>query len=76
MLDCFARDGSYSPDLETALARKNDLIYGNQTLRALELLMRDRAQREQPRTQEVMYLSYRPSEIRRCCHPAADPARQ
>ncbi len=61
VLDCFARDGIYSPDLETALARKNDLIYGNQTLRALELLMRDRAQAGRASGQNIFYLSYRPT---------------
>jgi NTE family protein len=61
VLDCFARDGIYSPDLETALARKPDLIYGNQTLRALELLMRDRAQAGRASGQNIFYLSYRPT---------------
>jgi NTE family protein len=60
VLDCFARDGIYSPDLETALARKNDLIYGNQTLRALELLMDDRQKAGRSSKQNIIYLSYRP----------------
>jgi len=59
VLDCFARDGIYSPDLETALARKNDLIYGNQTLRALELLMEDRLKTDRSSKQNIIYLSYR-----------------
>jgi NTE family protein len=60
VLDCFARDGIYSPDLETALARKNDLIYGNQTLRALELLMEYRRKADRSSKQNIIYLSYRP----------------
>ncbi len=60
VLDCFARDGKYSADLETALARKNDLIYGNQTLRTLELLMRDRMQAERLSGQDIIYMSYQP----------------
>ena len=60
VLDCFARDGIYSPDLETALARKNDLIYGNQNLRALELLIRDRLKCGRSSKQNIIYMSYRP----------------
>jgi NTE family protein len=60
VLDCFARDGKYSPDLETALARKNDLIYGNQTLRTLALLIRDRMQAERLSAQHIICMSYRP----------------
>jgi NTE family protein len=62
VLDLFARDGVYSPDLETALARKNDLIYGNQTLRALEILTRERTGAEGAHNQAIYYLSYRPSQ--------------
>jgi NTE family protein len=60
VLDLFARDGRYSPDLETALARKNNLIYGNQTLRTLEILMRERSRADDENPQSIYYLSYRP----------------
>jgi NTE family protein len=41
VLDLFARDGSRPSGLESALARKNDLLFANQTHLRLELLQRD-----------------------------------
>ncbi|HYC45717.1 MAG TPA: patatin-like phospholipase family protein [Burkholderiales bacterium] len=41
VLDLFARDGARPAGLEAALARKNDLIFGNQTYLRLEALRRE-----------------------------------
>jgi NTE family protein len=53
VVDLFARDGTRPDSLEDALARKNDLLFGNQTLRRLEAWAMGKAH-------PVMYLSYRP----------------
>jgi len=55
VIDLFARDGMRPRSLEDALARKNDLLFGNQTLRRLE------ACSEAGRIGPTVYLSYRPS---------------
>lgn len=54
VVDLFARDGTRPNSLEDALARKNDLVFGNQTLRRLE------SYAETGRLPPVIYLSYRP----------------
>jgi len=56
VIDLFARDGERPRSLEDALARKNDILFGNQTLQRLHLL--SAAGRFGP----VLYLSYRPSD--------------
>jgi NTE family protein len=47
VIDLFARDGEPPVDLETALARKNDLLFGNQTFQRLKAFGRERELREQ-----------------------------
>jgi NTE family protein len=56
VIDLFARDGERPRTLEDALARKNDILFGNQTMQRLQLL--SAAGRIGP----VAYLSYRPSD--------------
>lgn len=46
IVDLFARDGARPLSLEAALARKNDLLFGNQTYKRLELHRRE-IEREQ-----------------------------
>jgi NTE family protein len=41
VIDLFARDGERPVGLETALARKNDLMFANQTFKRLELVQRE-----------------------------------
>ena len=41
VIDLFARDGERPLGLETALARKNDLLFANQTFKRLELVQRE-----------------------------------
>ena len=68
MLDLYARDGARPTGLESALARKNDLLFSNQTWQRLvafqreEGLRRQLARSENQRQREIMmlYLSYRP----------------
>jgi NTE family protein len=55
VIDLFARDGMRPRSLEDALARKNDLLFGNQTVRRLEACL------EAGRIGPTIYLSYRPS---------------
>src|SRR3954470_16693046 len=38
VIDLFARDGERPRSLEDALARKNDIMFGNQTMQRLKLL--------------------------------------
>jgi NTE family protein len=47
VIDLFARDGGPPVDLETALARKNDLLFGNQTFQRLKAYGRELELREQ-----------------------------
>jgi len=42
VVDLFARDGTRPGDLESALARRWDLLFGNQTSQRLDLLPRER----------------------------------
>jgi NTE family protein len=56
VIDLFARDGERPRSLEDALARKNDLLFGNQTMQRLRLL--PAAGQVGP----IVYLSYRPSD--------------
>jgi NTE family protein len=56
VIDLFARDGKRPRSLEDALARKNDLLFGNQTLRRLEAYV------EAGRIGPVLHLSYRAPE--------------
>jgi len=68
VLDLFARDGSRPRDLETALARKSDLTFANQTWLRLEAYCREqrliselrKLNREQRGSTTIYYLSYRP----------------
>jgi NTE family protein len=59
VLDLFARDGGRPRSLAAAVARKNELMFSNQTLRLLEFwgTLNDTAQS----SKRVMYLSYRAS---------------
>jgi NTE family protein len=61
VVDLFARDGSRPTSLETALARKNDLLFGNQTVLRLEAFLRGReaAGRGASTMPPIFYLSYR-----------------
>jgi NTE family protein len=54
VIDLFARDGERPRSLEDALARKNDIMFGNQTVQRLELLA------AAGRVGPVVLLSYRP----------------
>jgi NTE family protein len=59
VLDLFARDGDRPRSFAAALARKNELMFGNQTLRTLEL-WRDTC-RGRNDGKRVVYLAYRAS---------------
>jgi NTE family protein len=59
IFDLFARDGGRPRSLAAAVARKNELMFGNQTLRLLEF-WRDTNDRETD-AKRVLYLSYRAS---------------
>jgi len=72
VVDLYARDGGRPTGLESALARKNDLLFGNQTYLRLEAWQRERQLREEVarlrdrgtarkgrRKNRVFYLSYR-----------------
>jgi NTE family protein len=71
VIDLFARDGSRPRDLETALARKSDLTFANQTWLRLEAYCREQRlsselqslKGEHGTAATIYYLSYRP-------HPA------
>jgi NTE family protein len=56
VIDLFPRDGTTPNSLEDALARKNDLLFANQTLLRLEAWTQAR------KIERAVYLSYRPSE--------------
>lgn len=56
ILDLFARDGSRPRSLTGAIERKNDLMFGNQTVRLLEFWS---ASSQPSTTSRVIYLSYR-----------------
>jgi NTE family protein len=58
VIDLFASGGTRPASLEAALERKNDLIFGNQTLRFLNAY----AKVVRPDLAPIVYLSYRPSE--------------
>ena len=65
VVDLFARDGARPADLETAAARKNDLVFANQTWQRLEAYCREQELRAQLATGKdlrttIYYLSYRP----------------
>jgi NTE family protein len=72
VLDLYARDGERPHDLESAMSRKNDLIFSNQTWQRLvayqrELELRARLVTSTPRPgpqtaagATILYLSYRP----------------
>jgi NTE family protein len=57
VVDLFARDGSRPRSLTDAIERKNDLMFGNQTLRLLEF-WRDTLHSDSA-AKRVLYLSYR-----------------
>jgi len=58
VVDLFASEGTRPASPEAALERKNDLIFGNQTLRFLNAY----AKVVRPDPAPIVYLSYRPSE--------------
>jgi NTE family protein len=71
VVDLYARDGGRPSGLESALARKNDLLFGNQTYTRLRAVQRERELRDEiarltkpnaasaaPR-KPIFYLSYR-----------------
>ena len=68
VLDLYARDGVRPTDLESALARKNDLLFSNQTWQRLAAFQREeglrrqlaRSQNQRQREIMMLYLSYRP----------------
>jgi NTE family protein len=74
VIDVFARDGSRPTDLQTSLARRQELFFGNQTYRQLTGHLRARRLGEdgksvaqgapedtQRRPFAILYLSYRPA---------------
>ena len=63
VVDLFARDGARPQGLEAALARKNGLLFGNQTFVRLDAYRRlwQRQERAEP-LPTILYLSYRPVE--------------
>jgi NTE family protein len=65
VLDLFARDGARPADLETAVARKSDLLFSNQTWLRLEGYCREQELRARVEpstaTTSIYYLSYRPA---------------
>jgi NTE family protein len=69
VLDLYARDGQRPVDLESAMSRKNDLIFSNQTWQRLLAFEREERLRQQlaaasakkGRKVSIFYLSYRPS---------------
>ena len=67
VIDLYARDGPRPASLEASLERKNDLLFGNQTLLRLKYLLQARQLRGQlagrpPEAwkDHVVLLSYRP----------------
>jgi NTE family protein len=60
VVDLFARDGGPPIDFETALARKNDLLFGNQTFQRLKAHCREL----DLRTQIGRVLTQMPSDLR------------
>jgi NTE family protein len=65
VVDLFARDGARPADLETAVARKSDLVFANQTWQRLEAYCREQELRAQLANEKdlrttIYYLSYRP----------------
>jgi NTE family protein len=62
LADLFSRDGKRPVDLQTALERKSDLLFANQTYAKLEAF-RARVERDNnTRVPQVVHLSYRPSD--------------
>ena len=74
VLDLFARDGARPKDLQSSLARRQELFFGNQTYRALTALMRERDLKRKlaeaasgadgngsNANLTVLYLTYRPT---------------
>jgi NTE family protein len=59
VIDLFARDGVRPRDFAGALARKNDLLFANQTYFRLRLFEREAAKTLEPNFPRVFYLSYR-----------------
>ncbi|MFL5260408.1 MAG: patatin-like phospholipase family protein [Hyphomicrobiales bacterium] len=59
VIDVFARDGARPGDVARALARKNDLLFANQTYLRLRLFERQAARRGKDKFPQVFYLSYR-----------------
>jgi NTE family protein len=66
VVDLFARDGARPKELETAVTRKNDLLFANQTWLRLEAYCREQELRAQLAKSNdlrttIYYLSYRPA---------------
>jgi NTE family protein len=63
IVDLYSRDGDLPGSLEAALARRSDLMFGNQTWRRLEAYRRAgclrSAEAEAGRNRRIVYLSYR-----------------
>lgn len=59
VLDLFARDGGSPRSFTAAVARKNELMFGNQSLRLLEFWRDTRPQTDDEK--RVVYMSYRAS---------------
>ena len=58
VVDLFARDGARPRDFARALARKNDLLFANQTYLRLRLFERQAARSREGTFPRVFYLSY------------------
>jgi NTE family protein len=61
VLDLYARDGARPRTLEDALARKSELLFGNQTIQRLEIYRRERSRAKAcyARRERLFHLSYR-----------------
>lgn len=60
VVDLFARDGVRPFGLESALERKNALLFGNQTFYRLDAYRRLWQRQERTRPLPILHLSYRP----------------
>lgn len=76
--DLFARDGSRPRDFATAVARKSDLMFANQTHQRLEAFRREAALRDGHghKRRRIVYLSYRAPDHEAGPEKAFDYSRQ
>jgi len=72
VVDLFARDGSRPSDLETSLARRQEIFFANQTYQQIRSHLRilDQQSAHSSRSPIIFYLSYRP------CANEAGPEKQ